>query len=169
VAEELLQAAEPLDKGAKEALSGDSCSREETGTSQHSIPQPTLEERIARVGQTIRKLQEEVENANPSVGKGIQESMAHIVRGNTVLKNSLRNIEPSPQLLLGDQLPFPDTPTSQQSQQHHTTWIEPYKTSNTSDDTSIWTRVVEMRQSTKRRTRTLEIWRAVEMHQNSPF
>jgi hypothetical protein len=165
--EETLQAAGPLDKGAKEALSGDSCSGEETGTSEHSILQLTLPERIASVGHIIETLQKEVENVNPSVRKGLQKSITDVVQRNTELKNSLRNIKNSQQLLPENQLPFPDTPTFQHfptfQQKPDTTWSDPYITVSNASDTSALPENLEKKvhRIEESITRMVKTWRVV--------
>jgi hypothetical protein len=159
----------------KEALSGDSCSGEETWTSEHSIPQLTLPEQVARLSETIKTLQNRMENPKyPFEREGLQEPLTHTQHGYKEFENSLHNTEISPvqqELLPGNQLLFPHSSSFQHEKQQHeptTRWGETHITtaSNAPRRTSKWIceiyQVSRMKKRAQYRKELLMSYRFVE-------
>jgi hypothetical protein len=130
----------------EEALSGASCSAEETELPEHlNSRQLPLSEQVAHVDQTF---QNSIENTkDPSVQHGLQESLTGTNRGYENILNSLPNIQISPMQrpLPGNHLPLPQNLCFQHEQQQHkqqqhestTTWGGTHITKT--NNASTWT------------------------------
>jgi hypothetical protein len=149
---------------AEEALSGASCSGEET-LPEHSIPQQlTLPEQVARLNETIKALQYRIDSPKDrSEREGLQEPLTRTQHG-------LKNPEISPlqqELLPGNQLPFPHSPSFQH--EPTTRWGETHitTTSDVPRRTSRWTcefhQVSRMKRRVQNRKKLLMRYRFVEI------